>query len=99
MRWINIITHDLTILDESLLAAIPPFRRLTRSQVCETLDVARPKRFDAGHVKNSGMTGMTPFTLGRLLSVWEMDGIVASERRRITVTEPECLQASSVAVG
>lgn len=84
------MTHDLTILDESLLAAIPPFRRLTRP---------RPKRFDAGHVKNSGMTGMTPFTVGQLLSVWAMDGIVASERRRITVTEPECLQASSVAVG
>lgn len=93
------MTHDLAFLDESLLAAIPPFRRLTRPQVRETLDVVPPKRFDAGHVKNSGMTGTTLLAVSRLLSVWEMDGIVASERRRITVTEPECLQASSVAVG
>lgn len=233
--------HELNNLDESLLANIPPFRRLTRLQIREILDLAQPKRFDAGHsVFNEGapvdrffllldghvrvvrttpagdqiivlhiasgqlfgvgaalghttypatamaadesltlswpnglwlnfvarydgfatetykviggrmdemaarivdlatkqveqrvasamvrlitqngrkvdagieidfpitrqnisdMTGTTLFTVSRLLSAWEKDGIVASERRRITVTEPRRLQALSLAVG
>ena len=33
-------------LDESLLVDIPPFRKLTRPQVREVLDLAVPKRFD-----------------------------------------------------
>ena len=47
----------------------------------------------------SDMTGTTLYTVSRLLSAWEKDGIVASERRRITVTEPGRLQALSQAVG
>lgn len=35
-------------LDESLLAPIPPFRRLERAQVRAILDVATPRRHDAG---------------------------------------------------
>lgn len=35
-------------LDESLLANIPPFRNLDRGQIREILDLAVPKRFDAG---------------------------------------------------
>jgi len=35
-------------LDESLLGHIPPFRKLERSQIREVLDLAEPKRFDAG---------------------------------------------------
>lgn len=35
-------------LDESLLTDIPPFRRLDRAQIREILDLATPKRFDAG---------------------------------------------------
>ena len=93
------MTHDLAFLDESLLAAIPPFRRLTRPQIRETLVVARPQRFVAGHVNNSDMTGTTPFAVSRLLIASEKDDNVANERRRITVTEPGRLHASSVAVG
>jgi CRP/FNR family transcriptional regulator, nitrogen oxide reductase regulator len=35
-------------LDESLLADVPPFRKLTRPQIREILDAATPLRFDAG---------------------------------------------------
>ncbi len=35
-------------LDESLLSGIPPFRRLDRAQIREILDLASPKRFEAG---------------------------------------------------
>ncbi|MGB7270283.1 MAG: Crp/Fnr family transcriptional regulator [Albidovulum sp.] len=35
-------------LDESLLSAIPPFRRLDRVQIREILDQATPARFDDG---------------------------------------------------
>ena len=35
-------------LDESLLGGVPPFRKLQRPQVREILDLAEPKRFDAG---------------------------------------------------
>ena len=93
------MTHDLTILDESLLAAIPPFRRLTRPQVRETLDVVPPKRFDTGHVNISDMTGTTLLAVSPLLIASEKDDTVASERHRITVTEAGRLHASSVAVG
>jgi CRP-like cAMP-binding protein len=41
----------------------------------------------------SDMTGTTLHTVSRLLSAWEKDGIVASERRRITVTAPHRLEA------
>lgn len=37
------------------------------------------------------MTGTTLHTVSRLLSAWEKDGIVASERRKITVTQPQRL--------
>jgi CRP-like cAMP-binding protein len=43
----------------------------------------------------SDMTGTTLHTVSRLLSAWEKDGIVASERRRITVTAPHRLEAIS----
>jgi CRP/FNR family transcriptional regulator, nitrogen oxide reductase regulator len=39
----------------------------------------------------SDMTGSTLHTVSRLLSAWEKDGIVASERRKITVTAPNQL--------
>lgn len=35
-------------LDESLLTALPPFRKLDRPQIREILDAATPQRFDAG---------------------------------------------------
>lgn len=35
-------------LDESLLTDLPPFRKLSRSQIREILDAATPLRFDAG---------------------------------------------------
>ena len=56
MRWINTEMHELNNLDESLLARIPPFCRLTRPQIRDILDLAQPKRFDAGHsVFSEGM--------------------------------------------
>lgn len=39
----------------------------------------------------SDMTGTTLHTVSRLLSGWERDGIVMSERRKITVTDPHRL--------
>ena len=39
----------------------------------------------------SDMTGSTLHTVSRLLSAWEKDGIVASEREKITVTAPHQL--------
>jgi CRP-like cAMP-binding protein len=39
----------------------------------------------------SDMTGSTLHTVSRLLSGWERDGIVTSERRKITVTAPHRL--------
>ncbi|WP_189638947.1 Crp/Fnr family transcriptional regulator [Paramylibacter ulvae] len=36
-------------LDESLLASIPPFRKLQRQQIREILDQAQPKRIDSGN--------------------------------------------------
>lgn len=39
----------------------------------------------------SDMTGTTLHTVSRLLSGWERDGIVRSERRKITVTAPHRL--------
>lgn len=39
----------------------------------------------------SDMTGTTLHTVSRLLSGWERDGIVQSERRKITVTAPHRL--------
>ncbi len=39
----------------------------------------------------SDMTGTTLHTVSRLLSGWERDGIVLSERRKITVTAPHKL--------
>lgn len=39
----------------------------------------------------SEMTGTTLHTVSRLLSAWEKDGIVASRRKHITVTDPHRL--------
>lgn len=39
----------------------------------------------------SNMTGTTLHTVSRLLSAWERDGIILSERRKITVTAPHRL--------
>lgn len=39
----------------------------------------------------SEMTGTTLHTVSRMLSAWEKDGVVASKRRRITVTDPHRL--------
>lgn len=39
----------------------------------------------------SDMTGSTLHTVSRLLSAWEKDGIVVSERKKITVTAPHRL--------
>lgn len=39
----------------------------------------------------SDMTGTTLHTVSRLLSAWEKDGIVESERKKITVTAPHRL--------
>lgn len=47
----------------------------------------------------SDMTGSTLHTVSRLLSAWEKDGIVASERRKITVTAPNQLAMLSGADG
>ena len=47
----------------------------------------------------SDMTGTTLHTVSRLLSAWERDGIVASERRKITVTAPHRLVLLSGAEG
>lgn len=47
----------------------------------------------------SDMTGTTLHTVSRLLSAWERDGIVRSERRKITVTEPHRLVILSGAEG
>lgn len=41
------------------------------------------------------MTGATLHTVSRLLAAWQRDGIVASARRRITVTAPHRLAALS----
>ncbi len=46
----------------------------------------------------SDMTGTTVFTVSRLLSAWEKDGIVASEPCCIPVTRPGRLKALCVAV-
>ena len=47
----------------------------------------------------SDMTGTTLHTVSRLLSAWERDGIVLSERRKITVTAPHRLVLLSGAEG
>ena len=47
----------------------------------------------------SDMTGTTLHTVSRLLSGWERDGIVQSERRKITVTAPHRLVILSGAAG
>ena len=47
----------------------------------------------------SDMTGTTLHTVSRLLSGWERDGIVQSERRKITVTAPHRLAILSGATG
>jgi CRP-like cAMP-binding protein len=47
----------------------------------------------------SDMTGTTLHTVSRLLSGWERDGIVLSERRKITVTAPHRLVVLSGAAG
>lgn len=47
----------------------------------------------------SDMTGTTLHTVSRLLSSWERDGIVLSERRKITVTAPHRLVMLSGAAG
>ena len=47
----------------------------------------------------SDMTGTTLHTVSRLLSGWERDGIVLSERRKITVTAPHRLVMLSGAAG
>lgn len=47
----------------------------------------------------SDMTGTTLHTVSRLLSAWERDGIVVSERRKITVTAPHRLVMLSGADG
>ena len=46
----------------------------------------------------SDMTGTTLYTVSRLLSGWERDGIVLSERRKITVTAPHRLVVLSGAI-
>lgn len=46
----------------------------------------------------SDMTGTTLHTVSRLLSGWERDGIVLSERRKITVTAPHRLVILSGAI-
>lgn len=38
----------LATLDESLLAGLPPFSRLTRGEIREILDLATPRRYDEG---------------------------------------------------
>ncbi len=56
LRYINVGAYGLNNLDESLLTDIPPFRRLTRPQIRAILDLAQPRRFDAGHtVFSEGM--------------------------------------------
>lgn len=47
----------------------------------------------------SDMTGSTLHTVSRLLSAWEKDGIVASERKKITVTAPHQLVLLSGVTG
>ena len=47
----------------------------------------------------SDMTGTTLHTVSRLLSGWERDGIIVSERRKITVTAPHRLVVLSGAAG
>ncbi len=45
------------------------------------------------------MTGTTLHTVSRLLSAWEKDGIVASERKHVTITDPHRLMLISEASG
>lgn len=47
----------------------------------------------------SDMTGSTLHTVSRLLSAWEKEGIVASERKKIVVTAPHQLVLLSGAAG
>jgi CRP-like cAMP-binding protein len=47
LRCIKLGPWKLKNADESLLAGIPPFRKLDRSQIREILDLASPQRFDA----------------------------------------------------
>lgn len=47
----------------------------------------------------SDMTGSTLHTVSRLLSAWEKEGIVASERKKITVTAPHRLVLLSGVTG
>lgn len=43
----------------------------------------------------SEMTGTTLHTVSRLLSAWERDGIVASRRKHIVITDPHRLMLLS----
>jgi CRP-like cAMP-binding protein len=39
----------------------------------------------------AGMTGTTLYTVSRILSAWESQGLVSSERQKVTLTEPHKL--------
>jgi CRP-like cAMP-binding protein len=65
----------MTKLDESLIAGLPPFRRLSRAEIREILDQAVPKRHDeASEVFREGETAERFFLL--------LDGFVRVVRTR-----------------
>lgn len=53
------------------------------------VDIAHPLTRD----ELAGLVGTTLFTVSRLLSRWESDGVITSTRRRITVLSPDRLAA------
>ncbi len=44
----NFGLNELKKLEESLVANLPPFRKLSRAQIRQILDAASPKRYDSG---------------------------------------------------
>lgn len=61
------------------------------TQMGRKVDIGIEIDFPITRQNISDMTGSTLHTVSRLLSAWEKDGIVTSERKKITVTAPHKL--------
>lgn len=61
------------------------------SQNGKKVDVGIAIDFPITRQNLSDMTGTTLHTVSRLLSAWEKDGLVASTRKRVVVTDPQRL--------
>ena len=92
----NVIVEMATKLVEQRIAAAL-LRLIT--QMGRKVDRGIEIDFPITRQNISDMTGSTLHTVSRLLSAWEKDGIVKSERKKITVIAPHQLVLLSGAAG